>query len=92
MLTPEEKNQIIKWLRSTWDYIGNDCFIDSRTGEVDSSREFSRDEVFEVCADQIEMLANLKSQRNLIRKFFEESTEVKQELKERAFPLPVYGY
>lgn len=90
-LTAEEKTTIVKWLGATWDYIADDCFLDDR-GKLDYRKTCSRAEVFELCADRIDITRHTQTDRDLCWKFHGQSEKVKKELMERAFPHKVYGY
>jgi hypothetical protein len=90
-ITIEEKNQIITWLKRAWEIVAPDVFRNEE-GEIDGSIVFSRDEVFEIAADHLEINAHCLADRNLCRRFFLIPQRCKDELKERAFPLSHYSY
>jgi len=90
-LTAEEKTTVVEWLKKAWEYVASDCFL-REDGKIDYRREFTREEVFEIAADQIEITLYSKRSKELCMKFHCQSQAVKTELMERSFPNRVYGY
>jgi len=72
-----------------WDIVGSDCLTDDY-GKPDESMSMSRDEVFEIAGDRIDIYGELTLEE--VKEFYERDRSKDETLKKEAFPYERYGW